>query len=502
MAKFSDDFICFERRSPIANRQAVRAVLLPVYVWQVYGPDLTRKRANIFERALLSQLSMNRGKGIDKQRIVELAKWHGLEPELVKFIIYQQLVPKGWIDSKTGALTKEGIEILTNDISGASSLRTGYIFQDAVNGDFLPRFSHALDMIAPVSDTQLQPEFSLSKSSNRLWTPMLLPDSARPSEPNRETLRHIMVSTHSAQLNAKLMGSDLEFDSIYHMDILRLSDKEPFAAYLWVWIYSDIGLEEPWGVSDPFGLHHDVRWMRDKIRALCNVVPKLSKEIGVLIGGISEDQFTSIEAAVTARDEQVRLEVLAEFNKADLVDGLIGLLNGWMSRKLDIETSDSDNRYHDYRDLITQSSGILEHCFRHCLHKYPLKNTGIFPKKPDKSDVENLVRAVLPFLTKMQMDEVIKVKPTGLLSTAKNKYGSFRLCMAVCLFSMPDYPRHPLRYFVKNEQLFLEAYKLSHLRDSAAHADDSGGISKKNALKAAATTSNFLNVFFEGLERE
>ncbi|BDQ66159.1 hypothetical protein [Shewanella xiamenensis] len=501
MAKFSDDFICFDKQPPVTDRRAVRAVLLPTYVWQVYGPDLKVKRANVFEKALLSQLSMGRGKGIDSLRVEELAKWHGLEPELVSFIINQQLIPKGWIDRKTGTLTKDGIEILSNDVSGASSLRTGYVFQDAIKGDFLPRYSNALDTIEPVSDSYTQPEFSMSKSSTRLWQPMILPDRVRPSEPNREALKNIMNSTHAAQRNARSMGSKENFESIYQMDVLRLSDKEPFAAFLWVWIYSAVGLEELWGASDPFGLHHDVLWMREMVRDLCLSVPKLSKEVASLIGGKTESEFSSLEAATAAREEQVKLEVLAEFGKADLVDGLVGLLNGWTSRKLDVETSESENRYHDYRDLITQSSGIIEHCLRYCLQKFPLKNLRIFPAKIEKSDVEKLLWVTSPFLTKLQMIEVIQVRPTGLYNTAKHKQGSFRLCMAVSLLSMPDYPNHPLRYFVKNESNFLAAYRLSHWRDSTAHADSNADVTHKKALEAATITTYFLNIFFEGLER-
>jgi len=501
MAKFSDEFICFVKQAPVNDRRAVRPVLLPVYVWQVYGPDLKTKRSNVFEKALLSQLSMGRGKGIDSKRIEELAVWHGLEPELVSFIINQQLIPKGWIDRKTGTLTKDGIDMLNNDVSGASSLRTGYVFQDATKGDFLPRYSNSLDMIDPVSESNTQPEFSMSKSSTKLWQPMILPDRIRPFEPNSETLRNIMSSTHAAQRNARSMGSKENFDSISQMDVLRLSDKEPFPAFLWTWVYSDVGLEELLGASDPFGLHHDVGWMREKIRDLCSSVPKLSKEVASLIGGKTEGEFTSLEDAVAAREEQVKLEVLAEFNKADLVDGLVGLLNGWTSRKLDVETSESENRYHDYRDLITQSSGVIEHCLRYCLQKFPLKNIHIFPKTIEKSDIEKILRATSPFLTKTQVHEVIQVKPTGLFSTARNKQGSFRLCMAVCLMSMPDYPNHPLRHFVTNESNFLAAYLLSHWRDSAAHADSRADNSKNTALQAARITTYFLNTFFEGLDR-
>lgn len=501
MERFSDDFICYLKQTPVEDRRSVRAVLWPVHVWQVYGPDLSRKRTNIFERSLLSLFSIGTGKRIDKERVNELAKWHGLEPEMVTYIIEQQLEPKGWLDTRSGSLTKEGIKALQHEVSGPNSLRIGYVFQDAVAGGMFPRYASTLNLIEPVSAAGPQLAFSLSIASNWQWKPLLIQDRVGPAMPSREELRGVMRGTHEAQRNAWMMGAQDEYESVYQLDALQLSDKEPFTAYLWVWVYSSVGLVHPWAAADPLGLHCDVQWMREKIEGVCKVFPKLSREIIQLISLGGGNEFSSLEDALATREEQAKLEVLAEYSQAGLVDRLMGLLHGWSSRKLDVETSEADNRYHDYRDLITQSSGVIEHCVRYCLEKYPLQNPHIIPRNCGRTELQELISAAVPALSEIQIEEVIRVRHSAVFNTAKNRQGSFRLCMAASLLSMPDYSDHPLREVVLNEQHFLDAYRLSHWRDGTAHADGGVSVSKSKSLEAASITASFLKIFFEGLNR-
>ncbi len=499
MARFSDDFICYLRQSPVDDRKAVKAVLWPVFVWQVYGPDLSGKSTNVFERSLLSLLSMRTGKRLDSSRISELAEWHGLEPEMVTYIIEQQLGPKGWLDPKTGWLTEGGQQALQQDLPGSNSLRTGYVFQDAFDGDLLPRYANGLDGIEPSDSSSSYLEFAFSKASNWQWRPTLLRERAEPCVPSKDDLRHVMESTHQAQRNAWMMGDLKEYDSLRQLDALRLSDKEPFAAYLWVWIYTGSGLEHIWAAADPFGLHSDIQWMREKVEGACKNVPKLSRDIMRMIGVEESEEFSSLQDVLAAREEQARLEVLTEFSQADQVDGLVGLLHGWTNRKLDVETSEFTNRFHDYRDLITQSSSLIEHCVRYCLETYPLKSPQIIPKRCGRNELQRLIADAAPFLSESQVEEVLKVRHSAVFNTAKNKQGSYRLCLAACLLSMPDYPDHPIRSFVQEEQLFLDAYRLSHWRDKTAHAEGGFNADKTMSLEAASITASFLQIFFKGL---
>ncbi|WP_345845130.1 hypothetical protein [Shewanella algae] len=499
MARFSDDFICYQNRPPVDERQSVRAVLWPVFVWQVYGPNLSGKSINIFERSILSLLSMKTGRRLDSTRLSEIAQWHGLEPEMVRYIIEQQLEPNGWVDANTGWLTEEGHQALQQDMPSSTGLRTGYVFQDAVDGSLFPRYANNINAIEPSNTATTPLEFSLSKGSNWPWRPTVIREKVDPKSPSRDELRHVMEATHQAQRNAWMMGHSNEFESFRQLDALKLTDRAPFNAYLWVWTYTTPALENIWAVQDPIGLHSDVQWMRNKIEGVFTSYPKISREIMQMIGIKDSNDFSSLDEALAARSEQARLEVLTEYSQADTVDGLTGLLHGWMSRKLEIETAGETNRYHDYRDLITQSSSIIEHCVRYCLERYPLKNLKIIPRQCGPKEMRKLISDAAPFLSRLQLEEVLQLRHSAVFNTAKNKQGSFRLCFAACLLSMPDYPTHPIREFVQQENLFLDAYRLSHWRDKTAHAEGGFNVSKSMSLEAADICASFLKTFFEGL---
>ena len=54
MVRFAEEYICYRNAPPVSDREAARAILWPVYVWQVSGPDTSVRRLNVFEKALLS----------------------------------------------------------------------------------------------------------------------------------------------------------------------------------------------------------------------------------------------------------------------------------------------------------------------------------------------------------------------------------------------------------------------------------------------------------------
>lgn len=502
MVRFAEEYICYRNAPPVSDREAARAILWPVYVWQVSGPDTSVRRLNVFEKALLSLLS--HGRGSDSTRIQALATQLDLEPDLVRYIIEQQLIPRNLVDDRRWELTKDGIKALSEQASVSDQLKTGYVFQDAAGSSastaFFPRYSSTLEFVEPVDTWGGFPEFSFSKASNYKWRPLVIRPAVDSRAPDATDLRTIMDATSQAQRNARMMGADDDYDSFHQLDALALSDKEPFPAYIWVWLYADGATDYPWAVADPVGLHHDVEFMRNRLDEYSRSFPKLSREIGKVLGLDDTTDFEALERAIQSRGEQVRLEVIAEYPDASGVKGLADLLHGWMTRKQEVETSSADDRIHDYKDLITQSSGVLEFCASYCLKKYPLKNLRIIPRNCSNQDLQQLLSSTTD-LTALQIDEVISVKPTSVYSTARNRKGSFRLCFAACFLAMKDYPGHPLRLFSRDMNCFFSAYELSHLRDKSAHADSDYKITKADAMNSAAVVDSFLKLFFEGLKR-
>jgi len=497
MENFSEDYVCFSRQPPIEEKRSAKVVLWPVYIWQVFGPDLSVETVNVFERAILSLLSLNRGRW-DRSRLPELADWLGLEAEMIEYIIEQQLEPKGWIDARTKSITPEGNEALQTEVVNSNSLRAGYVFQDAVDGSFLPRFSNTVDWLEPENRDPLR--FSLNRATTYKHRPTVIASSKYASPPSVADLHNVMEAHSAAQRNAWLSNDSDSFDSQRQLDSLVLSNQEPIPAYLWVWIYPVSAVDHIWAAADPFTLHEDVSWMREKIEAVSRRYKGLENDIRSLLGDIAQGSDESLDTLTVARTEQAKELVSAKYPWASGVAGLENTLYGWLARRLDIEDSDDSSLFHDYRDLITQSGALVELCVRDCLSKYPLKNPRIIKRDWDSRDIRRALANSVPSLTPQQLNEANTISSGKLFNTAIGRNGAFRTYLATILLSFPDYNDHPLRGIVNDEQLFLSAYQLTDWRNKAAHLDQSFDASKESSLKAASIAERFLESFHQGLK--
>ncbi|HGS5558240.1 TPA: hypothetical protein ACMDVV_000989 [Vibrio parahaemolyticus] len=495
MEEFFEDFVCYRKEPPVEDRRQAIAVLWPVYVWRVFAPNTSGKASNVFEKTLLSFLKMSQGSRLDAKRLEDISQWMGLESDMVQYILDSQLKPKGWVDSKTGEVTTDGDKAISGELVTSANYQTGYIFQDAIDGQLLPRYSTSFPTIEPQNDSLL--EFSFSKATNWKWRPSKLKKSSKAITPSVSQLDGVMKLMRQAQRNAYLMGDDTTQRLIGNIEDVELADEKAELAYLWVWVYTDV--QNVWAVADPFGLHPRVEWMRDKVLSALESSSHLSKSLSRLIGVEDDLDRTKLSELAAAREEQAKLEVLTEFKYADKVEGLATLLSGWVHRRLEVETTEYTDRFHDYRDLITQSSGLVELCTRYCLENYPLNNPSVIPRNCTKDDLKTLIIGVHPALTLKLLDEVVAVNPKTVYAAARNRQGSFRRCMAACLLALPDYEQHPITSVINDEILLLNVYRLSHWRDSAAHLDGSAVISKDMALKAYAIADAFLKKFLKGL---
>ena len=123
---------------PAANhalKERRENLLWPVYAWKVLYPDEFQRRGiNLFQETLLGLIRAG------MRDTDQLAEAMALDPELVRFIIAVQLQPNGWLDGKF-RLTPDGERLLDEAEDRRLNLKVGYAFQDAVSGNWLPRFT-------------------------------------------------------------------------------------------------------------------------------------------------------------------------------------------------------------------------------------------------------------------------------------------------------------------------------------------------------------------------
>jgi hypothetical protein len=74
-----------------------------------------------------------------------MAELLGLDRELVAFIIATQLIPNGWMTTRGRLLLK--VSVFSKRLRMPEEVRMGYAYQDAISGNWLPRFTEELPEI-------------------------------------------------------------------------------------------------------------------------------------------------------------------------------------------------------------------------------------------------------------------------------------------------------------------------------------------------------------------
>lgn len=132
----ADRYLRFDVRRPPGGRP----LLWPVRVWKVLYPTNRVLKLNLFQQAILG---LARARCQDSSEMAELL---GLDRELVAFIIATQLIPNGWMTT-LGSVTSQGERVLEEAQDASEEVRMGYAYQDAISGNWLPRFTEELPEI-------------------------------------------------------------------------------------------------------------------------------------------------------------------------------------------------------------------------------------------------------------------------------------------------------------------------------------------------------------------
>ncbi|NKJ47202.1 hypothetical protein CIC12_10695 [Burkholderia sp. SG-MS1] len=249
---FSERYCHVPGVNPTArNRQDL---LWPVYAWKVLYPDERRRSTlNLFQETLL---------GLARAGVhdpLQLAALTGLDPELVRFIIGVELLPGGWVDN-LNRVTKKGLQLLDGEEEVRASLQAGYAFQDAVSGEWLPRFSTQLSEIAPSGhNDRNRPFFVLDRDSGHKRQPFLLHQKVHASlDPDRMMRAHRLYRRDVGTAGGE--RGDTQAEVVF--DTIECIGDTPEQVYLWCELYRDESGLDRWLVSDPFRIKRAVPWLR------------------------------------------------------------------------------------------------------------------------------------------------------------------------------------------------------------------------------------------------
>lgn len=239
---------------PALHRRGLRwskksNVLWPVRAWRVVTPQLSERKLNILQRAVL------RFHVAGFSSYEETGELLGVEPQLVAYVT-EELKQMDLVDTRE-QVTINGERMLEDNLSmGDTSV--GWVFQDSFTGRFLPRFVKELKIAnVEAGDDGRAWVLSGSKGSPRRDpafvvrggnTPVIQPT---PNEIIDASRRHERHGRRADRMDHDLVPTMTE--KVHHVSLIS---EYPENYHLLTYIYVPESPEyedEPWYVADPFG---------------------------------------------------------------------------------------------------------------------------------------------------------------------------------------------------------------------------------------------------------
>jgi hypothetical protein len=360
----ADRYLRFDVRRPPGGRP----FLWPVRVWKVLYPKNRVLKLNLFQQAILG---LARARCQDSAEMAELLV---LDQELVAFIIATQLIPNGWMTT-LGALTPKGERVLEEAQDASEEVRMGYAYQDAISGNWLPRFTEELPEIeAKRIDERGYPVFLRDLDSGKEDRPFRL-NHYRDGVMDMGALFDAFQRYRTDHGHAK--QRDEELATRIRIESLSFVEDSAQPMWLWTWIFPDEAGSQPWLVADPFGLQQAASWLRKPLQEVLPQNAGVARYIADAVGGIRPNNL-SPEEWLRSLESHVNLTLLADYNWSQKVPLIEGYLASTLRQKLILESQEII--WQEQIDALLNLSQLLtESALKWMLKAYP-GNLLLLPK--------------------------------------------------------------------------------------------------------------------------
>lgn len=466
-----------------------RPLLWPVRVWKVLYPTKRVLKLNLFQQAILG---LARARCQDSSEMAELL---GLDRELVAFIIATQLIPNGWMTA-LGAVTPRGERVLEEAQDASEEIRMGYAYQDAISGNWLPRFTEKLPEIeAKRIDERGYPVFLRDLDSGKEDRPFRL-NHFQDSALDMGALFDAFERYRTDQDHAKQRDDELPTP----VRIERLSFVEDAAQqmWLWTWIFPDEPGPQPWLVADPFGLQRAASWLRKPLQEVLPRNEDLARYIADALGETRSNAL-SAEEWLRSLENQIDLTVLADYSWSGKVPAISGYLTSVLRRNALLASQDKTWQ-EDLTSLLIETHNLAESVFQWLLKKFPVDVRRLPDRGQDRNWTKDLASEILRTLPAARLtDDTVRRLATQNLREIRNALvrgnSSLKALMFAALLSTIEHATHPLK------DLAPQALALDRILDMAdarnRKAGHAGGdkISKGEAMEYADFVVEWAQIF-------
>ena len=481
----ADRYLRFDVPRPPAGRP----LLWPVRVWKVLFPTNRVLRLNLFQQAILG-LARARC-----QNSSEMADLLGLDRELVAFIIATQLIPNGWMTT-LGSVTPQGERVLDEAQDASEEVRMGYAYQDAISGNWLPRFTEELPEIeAKRLDERGYPVFLRDLDSGKEDRPFRLNhfrgnalDTAAVFDAFR---RYRTDHEHAKQRDYGLSAS-------IRMESLSFVEDSAQPMWLWTWVFRDEAGPQPWLVADPFGLQKAASWLRKPLQEALPGNEGLARYIADAMGEIGSKD-SSAEEWLRSLENQIDLTLLADYDWSRKVPIVEGYLASVLRRRA-VLASQERSWQEDVTSLLIETHNLAESVLQWLLNAYP-SDIRRLPHWRDQRDWKNgeaqyyLQFFNLPCLTDDVIKRLSEQRLDQVRTAVKRGSSSLKALLFAGLLGTVDQASHPFLKLSADELQLTRLLDMSDDRNKKAGHSGRERIDREQAIEHADFVTEWIQIF-------
>ena len=487
-------YLRFDVRRPHGGRP----FLWPVRVWKVLYPTRRVLRLNLFQQAILG---LARARCQDSQEMAELL---GLDRELVAFIIATQLIPNGWMSS-LGALTQKGELVLEEAEDASDEVRLGYAYQDAISGNWLPRFTEDLPEIEPKRvDDRGYPVFLRDLDSGKEDRPFRL-NHSRAEVLNLNSVfdafeRYRIDHDHARQRNE---GDDLP--TRIRIESLNFVETTSQPMWLWTWVFPDSAGAQPWLIADPFGLQQAASWLRKPLQEILLTNEGSARYIADALGETRTVEMSAAEWLISL-ENQIGLTLLADYSwsrKIPLVEGYLASV----LRRTELLSSQDRSWQEDISSLLIETHNLVESVLQWMLKKYPAdisllprwewrSRTGQKDWKPGQA-AEWLSTLGLRCLTVDVIDRLSEQQLDPIRTAIRRASSAMKALLFAALLATVDKAGHPFHSLSAEDLRLSRLIDVADARNKKAGHSGADRIRKDEAMEYAEFVVEWVQLFRE-----
>lgn len=438
------------------------SMLWPVEIWTFLTPDAARS-LNVFQEAILGLL---RAGVWDRQAVAEMLS---LDPDLVAFILAQELMPNGWVDANL-KVTRAGERLLSGRVDSESNLTLQYAFRDSLFGNWIPRVSGDLPDLSPIEGGGGKfPVFRASREGGGFIKPFVLPRRVKVGKASKSDVLNAWRTCLRDKANAEDERDDLVPDLLG--DDIEFVGDEPGLAYVWCEIFHKPGDLQPWLVADPWRMTPAARWLRQPLQDKLETIPTLSERILRVLPEADPKEMTA-DTLRAQIDREVESQLLKwpALAKPEFV-----LLREHMARVLRqrsrIEAQGAAEQ-EELGSLIQECSSLLEAFVQWMLERWPV--VGIeWPRDGRNRRIAYDMLAALPLKSELPQNTKDLLAGQDLRDVrlaALQRDRAFKALLFAALLSAHCHDEHPFRVLDSTSLQWERLFSLINLRNKGSHA--------------------------------